>query len=252
MILISTVFPAHLSAGDLPVHEEIKDVVDLDDVDSGIQPHITPTPTAGSGTPGLFKTPRNVFGLSRTYCSSLAPSHDPDDNTTLMDMMDHETERLSNLIISPLSQQSPYHPYPNQNSFSLGNWYWNHGAQKSQEDFKVLLDIVGAPGFNPQDIQATPWNAINNALGSNRFDSEETQWEWEEEDAGWHRTAVTLNVPFHKRMKNSGTRPHVIGDLYHRSIMSVLKEKLANLPDVAHIHYEPYELSWAPSPEFKE
>ncbi|KAG6904966.1 hypothetical protein DXG01_005923, partial [Tephrocybe rancida] len=223
----------------------------------GVAPSVNPKdPTMHPATPPTpeprFQTPRNIFGLSRTYCSSGAPTHDPDDHTTLSDMFDDNAEPCPIAPTAPLTQLSPYHPYPNQNSFSLGNWYWNHGAQKSQEDFKVLLDIVGDPGFNPLDIQATPWTAINKALGSNNFDGDEDQLEWEDEDAGWHRTPVTLNVPFHKFMKNPGTHPHVVGDLYHRSIMSVIKEKLANPTDVDHLHYEPYKLSWVPSPEFKE
>ncbi|KAG6906368.1 hypothetical protein DXG01_014299, partial [Tephrocybe rancida] len=198
--------------------------------------------------PARFKTLRNVFGLSRMYTSSLPPAHDPDDNTSLADMCDREPTLPIRLPI----QQSSFHPYPNQSSFSLGNWYWNHGSQKSKEDFKILTDIVGTPGFSPHDIRDTPWTAINKTLGSTHFDGEEHQWEWEADDAGWHRTPVTLNVPFHKRMKNPGTHAHVVGDLYHRTIMSVIKEKLANQTDVDHFHYEPFELSWSPSPKIKE
>ncbi|KAG6913175.1 hypothetical protein DXG01_009051 [Tephrocybe rancida] len=188
-----------------------------------------------------------MFGLSRTYCSPQPPVHDPDCSSTLSDMIDHPPSVSEPPASEMPTEQSPYHPYPNKNSFSLGNWYWNHGIQKSQEDFQKLLNIVGNPGFTPGDVQSTPWNAINKVLGRNDFDEEGNRWEWEDEDAGWRRTRVTLDVPFHSRMQNPGTKPHVIGDLYHRSIVSVLKEKLANSVDDSYLHYEPYELSWSPT-----
>ncbi|KAG6914111.1 hypothetical protein DXG01_002372, partial [Tephrocybe rancida] len=208
---------------------------------------IVPTGTAPQVQ--VFESCRNIFGLSRTYFSTRPPSHDPDDHSTLSDLLDGvlDTSETSSLV--PLLKQPSYHPYPNLNSFLLGNWYWNHGCQKSQEDFKALLKIVGSPSFKPQDLQSTPWNAINATLGSNDFDDEDRRGEWEDEDAGWRATKVTLDVPFHQRMKDPGIHAKVIGDLYHRSIISVLKEKLANTVDVTHLHYEPYELNWRPSPE---
>ena len=49
-------------------------------------------------------------------------------------------------------------------------------------------------------------------------------------------------------MKSSeGWRCHVVGHLYHHSIISVIKEKLANLADNQHFHYELFELSWRPT-----
>ncbi|KAG6913076.1 hypothetical protein DXG01_009851, partial [Tephrocybe rancida] len=174
------------------------------------------------------------------------PVHDPDCSSTLSDMIDHPPSVSEPPASEMPTKQSPYHPYPNKNSFSLGNWYWNQ-IQKSQEDFQKLLNIIGNLGFTPCDVQSTPWNAINKVLGRNDFDEEDNRWEWEDEDAGWRRTRVTLDDPFHSRMQNPGTKPHVIGDLYHRSIVSVLKEKLANSVDDSYLHYEPYELSWSPT-----
>ena len=49
-------------------------------------------------------------------------------------------------------------------------------------------------------------------------------------------------------MKSSeGWCHHVVGHLYHHSIISVIKEKLANLADNQHFHYELFELSWRPT-----
>ena len=47
----------------------------------------------------------------------------------------------------------------------LGDWYWNQGAQKSQDSFKELLDIVSDPTFSSSDISKTQWGIINENLG---------------------------------------------------------------------------------------
>ncbi|KAG6906052.1 hypothetical protein DXG01_016127 [Tephrocybe rancida] len=222
---------------------------------TAILPPPDPTPaveTPQDSQPLTFKSRRSVFGLCKTYFSVGPPDRDPDDNNTLSDLSDYPLQPTKGACTVSLPKQPSYYPYPNYNSFALGNWYWNHGAQKSQQDFKALLDIIGSPRFKSEDVQSTPWNRINATLGSNDFDHEDQRWEWEDEDAGWRRTRINLDVPFHTRMKNTGTHCTVIGDLYHRSIVSVLKEKLANSTDACHIHYEPYELTWRPSSKAEE
>ena len=142
-------------------------------------------------------------------------------------------------------------PYPNESSFLLGDWYWNHGAQKSQKSFKELLDIVSSPIFTPDNIRHTRWSAINKTLGLADFD--DGGEEWEDEDAGWRRSPIAIDIPFHRQMKSSvGSLRRVVGHLYHRSIVSVIKEKLANPVDNQHFHYEPFELSWRPTLESEE
>jgi hypothetical protein len=146
-----------------------------------------------------------------------------------------------------------FDPYPNENSFLLGDWYWNHGAQKSQKSFKELVEVVASPKFKPEDVRYTRWSAINKTLGLADFDDKGEGWEDEEEDAGWRRSPISIDVPFHRQMKSSeGWRRHVIGHLYHRSIVSVIKEKLSNSMDNRHFHYEPYGLFWKPTPESEE
>jgi hypothetical protein len=46
-------------------------------------------------------------------------------------------------------------PYPNENSFLLGDWYWNDGVQKSKHSFKQLVDIISSPSFRPADVRGT-------------------------------------------------------------------------------------------------
>jgi hypothetical protein len=198
----------------------------------------------------VFRTARNIFGLIRLYDSTERPSHDPEQCLDIQDLCDGPIGDPGD----PLSTQgdNAFHPYPNKNSFLLGDWYWNHGVQKSKESFQTLVSIVGAREFAPQDVRETKWTAINKELGSNDFDDDDDAHEWEDEDAGWRRKPITIDIPFHNRMRNPGTQRTVVFDLYHRSIVSVIKERLAIPTDDAKFHYEPYEYLWKPSEDSDE
>jgi len=199
----------------------------------------------------LFRTPPNVFGLFRQYRSDRFPTHDPEEHLNVQDLLEDSPTTDQN----PLQRQLPqvnrnnFAPYPNKNSFLLGDWYWNHGAQKSHESFRKLLDVVGDPQFRPDDVRHTPWNKIDAKLGANVFDQEdgvdaEESAEWLDEDAGWKKTPITIAVPFHHRSEKPGPQYYQVGHLYHRSLVSIIREKLADPHDAQHFHYEPFELFW--------
>ena len=102
----------------------------------------------------IFKTCANKFGLFRVYYSDSVPRHDPEDpysvdNTYLL------RESSDGIPSEPPPSTNPYHPYPNEFTMRLGDWYWNQGAQKSQDNFKELLDIVGDPAFSSSAISQT-------------------------------------------------------------------------------------------------
>jgi hypothetical protein len=103
-----------------------------------------PSPTPDNILPALnrslpsrllqyFRTPRNIFGLSRQYYSAKHPCHDPEEILTLQDLSNSRSD-----INHPLDDQS-FYPYPNETSFHLGDWYWNLGVQKSQNNFQELV-----------------------------------------------------------------------------------------------------------------
>lgn len=149
----------------------------------------------------------------------------------------------------PQVDQQEFYPYPNESSFRLGEWYWNHGIQKSRESFSNLLDIVSSQDFRPEDVRNTKWSKIDTQLAHNAFDGgEEDEEGWvDEEGAGWHRSPVSISVPFHKRNRNPGPQTYVFGHLYHRTLVSVIREKLGNKRDDLHFHYDPFELLWKPT-----
>ena len=92
----------------------------------------------------MFKMQLNKFDLYHVYHVTHLPTHDPDD-----------VYAIEHPLVVPVANhnhKNPYHPYPNQSSFCLGEWYWNQGIQKSKECFKRLLNIVGSAEYCPEDI----------------------------------------------------------------------------------------------------
>jgi hypothetical protein len=242
--------------------------------------HVSPsTPclqaTGTSPTPQMrhfqyFRTRRNVFGLSRKYYGTKLPTHDPEEYLQFGDLCDvgatlnctipnaaadadgsHADSDPTSITLrnSSLSTQ-PFYPYPNQSSFLLGAWYWNQGTQKSQESFRQLIKIVASPSFSPSDVRTTNWIKINSTLAANKGDQNSEVDRWLGEDIGWDRTPISIRVPFHSRMKNPGPQSYLVGELHHRSIVSVIRERILN--DHESFHYEPYELLWKPNEDLPE
>jgi hypothetical protein len=125
----------------------------------------------------------------------------------------------------------------------LGEWYWNKGVQKSQADFKELIGIVGDFDFKSSDIRCTNWDKINKML----VEGGDNEGEWEDQASGWTTSPVSISVPFHRYTPTPGARDYVVTNFHHRSLISVIREKLTNENDAPHFHYEPYELRWKPS-----
>lgn len=190
----------------------------------------------------FFRTPRNIFGLSREFYGVQPPTQDPDGCSPLSELCDLETSSR------PPSQglKDCFFPYPNKSLFQLGDWYWNQGVQKSQQSFKNLVTIISDVGFAPADIRETNWAAINATLATNREDQVPDIEQWLSEDRGWSRTAISILVPFHRFMKNPGSQRYIAGELYHRPIISVIKERLTDSTSHDRFHYEPYRLLWKP------
>lgn len=187
----------------------------------------------------VLDTARNSFGLFRRYLAQKFPSHDPDgdiQSTDLSDIVDIQPKGTDS--VTPHA----YGPFPNKSSFLLGDWYWNRGAQKSQEDFKALIDIVATDDFRPRDVQDANWDKINTKLVHDEFDV----GEWMDDSAGWRETPVTISVPFDRQTDTPGVQEYSVANLHHRSLVSVIREKIGDPSSNASFHFEPYELHWQP------
>lgn len=218
-------------------------------------PSIAAEAVQPSSVPGpqYFQTLTNIFGLSKKFYGMEFPGHSPDESLTLRNLCDNPSEVdgiQSTLCSNPHAKAASLSPYPNLNSFELGDWYWNTGVQKSQCNFKALINIIGSPEFRPEEVRNTNWTGIDAALASSQTelgDDLTSDLEWL--DDGWKSSDITINVPFHQRTDKPGTQSYLAGKLYHRSLVSVVRERLESLDEGARFHFEPYELYWDPGPE---
>ncbi len=169
----------------------------------------------------ILKSPSNLFGLFRQYLATSFPDHDPESDIQAEDLSDATVDH-SEVSIVPASL---FRPYPNYNAFQLGEWYWNNSIQKTKDDFQKLINIISGEGFSPADIRNINWDSINRCLG----DTADSGDIWLDElDAGWKETSITLSIPFHRNTPNPGLQQYTCPPFRHRSIVSVLREKMAN------------------------
>lgn len=183
----------------------------------------------------ILDSPRNIFGLFRRYHAATFPDHDPDKNLT-------EEDLLRNMS----TPEDSFYPYPNASSFLLADWYWNGGTKKSLSSFADLTKIIGHPEFQPEDIAGTNWSQINRQLDGSRQSLNEDDWVDEPAEGDWKETPITIKVPFHKRTSHPGSEEFMAGKLRHRSLVSVIREKISRPSSHQHLHHEPYELYWQP------
>jgi hypothetical protein len=189
----------------------------------------------------LLKSTQNTFGLFWQYHATRFLDHNPNENITRDDLMDTS--------LGTFYPADSYHPYPNQSSFLLGEWYWSGGLKKTQSGFRDLIKIVGHPNFQPEDVSGTNWRLIDAQLSGDRSGnpSNEEDWEDEEDNGDWVKTPIKIKVPFHKRSLHPGQKEFNVGALHHRKLVSVVKEKIMRLSSHPHLHFEPYELFWQPT-----
>ncbi|KJA21683.1 hypothetical protein HYPSUDRAFT_94250, partial [Hypholoma sublateritium FD-334 SS-4] len=153
--------------------------------------NITPPLASVAPLRRILKSSSNVFGIFRQYLATSFPEHDPDSNTQAADLSDVAVDH-DEAVNSPTSL---FRPYPNQNAFLLGEWYWNNGTQ-TQESFQKLVDIISGDDFNPADVRNVAWNSLDRRLGESN-DSEDV---WlDEPDAGWKETLITMSIPFRQK-----------------------------------------------------
>ena len=194
----------------------------------------------GSHICRTFKTPRNIFGLSRLFYGREMPSDDTEAEITLQDLSNISVDR------DPLNSTPPtFYPFPHRSAFAMGDWFWNGGVQKSLRSFRELMDILSDPEFNLEDVQGVNWDQVNNLLAM------DDEGEWVDEDAGWMRTPVTISVPYQSRRgqpsdPNAAPRNFMIDDFYHRPLVSIIREKIS-AKDCRLFHTEPYEMYWEPT-----
>lgn len=191
----------------------------------------------------------NSFGLFRIYDQNCTPINDPEDQCSDPPVVPQlevatETPQLSN----------PFYPYPNENSWLIGDWYWNQGVHKSKSGFEKLIRIIGNVDFRSEDLRYTNWASIDRDLGcldvhttfgasSSHMDELDSQ-HWLAEEDGWMRRNITISVPFPRRSLHPGPRDYTISNFYRRSLLSIIRDKLSDPLRCRSFRFEPYHLRW--------
>jgi hypothetical protein len=184
-----------------------------------------------------YLSKRNNFGIQRVYTMASPPTHDPDQMITSQDLTDYKP--------SDVNRRPSFGPFSSSSAFDLAQWYWNSTA-KSFLDFQKLINIFKKPDFSLNDATNVNWKFAFKALGANASDLPGDSGAWIQDD-GWKTTPIDIDVPFHNRLKDPGIKQHRVCDLHHRSIVSVIKEKLTNSPDSSQFHYYPFKSTWQPT-----
>ncbi|KAJ3546960.1 hypothetical protein NMY22_g1843 [Coprinellus aureogranulatus] len=175
---------------------------------------------------------RSQFGVMRKYLlpSTILLIHDPDQLATLQNK------------VEPAKRLTSYGPFKTRTAFLLAEWYWT-STRKSFDDFQKLLSVFKGPDFSLHDAINVNWQAAFSTLGANKSDLAEEQSSWIS-DEGWLSTTISIDIPFHKQTKEPGTHSFTVGQFRHRSIVSVIKEKVSSRTDTSQFHYYPYEATW--------
>ena len=237
--------------------------VDALQANSGPCPSVTPNipssqadPTAQSAQPpskscAVLTTQKNSFGLFCIYdAESIPNANDPEDQSGAGPLPAHRLNVPTSQMLP--GSMNPFHPYLNESSWLIGDWFWNQGAQKSKQNFKNLVGIIKSANFQSEDLHQTNWTAIDcqlGSLGSVHDPSQTTSMaasseEWEAEDGNWMRRVITISIPFPRRFLHPGPRNYTISNFYRWSLLLIIREILSDLACCRYFHFEPYLLQW--------
>ncbi|KAF7964704.1 hypothetical protein HWV62_4047, partial [Athelia sp. TMB] len=226
-------------------------------------PDISPQSSTPAASP-FIDSARNVFGLFRRFDGVEMPKRDPEAHVCLQDLTNAASpstatvEELQNIINHhtltsvdiPKLPGSPFYPFDNESAFRLAEWHSSASASNSRRSLHQLVEVVGDPSFKPEDIRRTNWQKMYDILGSNNPEAADSRvdddFEWNDKGAGWQETPISISVPFHRHSDQPGNRDFLVGNLHHRKLVDIIREKLQNPEEDARFHYEPYELRWQP------
>ena len=191
------------------------------------------------------KTPANAFGLYKAYWTIEKHPHNPDLYISGKDLQEGQAAKdpppkadIADDILFP---------FPNLNSFFLGEWYWSDRTEKSRESFRELLDIITSPDFDPEDIREANWNQINSSLASSEFDEHgKSHPGWIGDGTSWQSAVVTLEVPFNSTSFDPGPHPFEVPDFRYRPLVPIITERLRDVAKGEQFHIVPVDLRWLP------
>ena len=190
------------------------------------------------------ETPRNELGLYKKYWSTEKRPHDPDSYISGKDTQEEPAEEDPP---SKVDAPKDLHPFPNLNSFLLGEWYWGDRSEKSKESFRELVNIITSEQFDPEDIRVADWNRINSSLASSEFDEHgKSHPDWIGDGTSWQTAVVTLEVPFNSTSADPGPHQFQVPDFRYRPLVPIITERLKDIAKGEQFHFVPVDLRWMP------
>jgi len=196
-----------------------------------------------------LKTALNPFYLWRQYLHR--PSYDPDSSVAIEDLANtrESAYRLESTSTNSTSASSPSLPDPpwpfrNMSIWRLMSWQNSGSLQKSENELNRLVDeVLLQPDFTADDLQGFSAQRETHRADTATAPSTDTTFN------GFHNVAVDIKVPSGRKDVPPGT--FSVPGLYHRDIISVIKEAFAH-PLAAKYHLSPFRLFHKPPLAEKE
>lgn len=156
-----------------------------------------------------LRSKRNRFGVVVKY--SLPDATAAENPAKIRDV--HEASLPSLASSQSSTSQESLGPFPNKTGFLLAEWYWN-SLNKSFADFQNLIKVFQDSDFSIDDAVNVNWRTAFKALGANPTDLPDDDVSWIIDD-GWRVTPVSIDIPFHSKSKDPGTKPYAVGNFRH-------------------------------------
>ena len=232
-------------------HTQLAPLVILDPSIHSAQP-----PSSSLQHHPVIVTQTNSFGLFCLYAEGSIPIDDPEDQSGQDPL--RGGIKPGPVMSLPSDLENLFHPYPNENSWCISDWYWNHGPQKSKKGFENLIKIIGSVDFQSEDLRHTNWHAIDHELSCLDIDGSSHEarsnhggdlQDWLPESDGWMRRSITISVLFSRHSLKPGPKNYTISNFYCRSLLSIIHDKLSDPLRCRVFRFEPYLLWWKRSSE---
>jgi hypothetical protein len=200
-------------------------------------PPLVEDPTCPVPSSTIKTTDKSEFGLYKRFSSLEERPLDPDASLQPQDFCDFAPS------VEEASKPDNLYPFPNRNTFLLGEWRASEGDGKSRDGFARLLEIISSETWDPKDVRGLNWTKINNLLAElTVIDDGEQGWA---DESAWRMSTVSINVPFNTKCAHPGPHAYEV-QFRHRPIVPMLRDKILNQQPSDQFHHVPFEMRWHP------
>ncbi|KAG9031058.1 hypothetical protein FS837_003120, partial [Tulasnella sp. UAMH 9824] len=200
----------------------------------------------GSRTARKWQTPKNLFGLLREYRAWPGPSHIPDDNPLITDLLLPTAEPP--VPIPPQSASEvdtsildAIYPFPNWSIFRFRKHHFDHPINSKQAE-NDLADLINHPRWRSDDLKGYNRDKLDRLLSTGSTKRLPAKPSLPKAN-GWVETSVTIDVPLSNGPSTS--LPFVVEGFHYRKLTSAIRASLETPSTMEKVHLEPYRLYWS-------